>query len=88
VADGTRAVHALKPTLSLLKMMPLTEGVIIPSVATFLDGEGDSRRFTPSPETEDGATAMLDARARTALVPRCQRLCRAVAQPADGDGRD
>jgi NAD(P)H-dependent FMN reductase len=74
VAGGTRAVHALKPTLSVLKMMPLTEGVIIPSVATFLDGEGDDRRFTPSPEIEDGATAMLDALARTTPVLRLLRI--------------
>jgi hypothetical protein len=63
-------VHAIKPTLSYLKMMPLTEGVTIPFVATFLDGDGEDRRFTPSPEIEEGATAMLAALARTALVLR------------------
>jgi NAD(P)H-dependent FMN reductase len=70
VSGGTRAVHAIKPTLSYLKMMPLTEGVTIPFVATFLDGDGEDRRFTPSPEIEEGATAMLAALARTALVLR------------------
>lgn len=48
VSGGTRAVHALKPTLSYLKMMPLTEGVTIPFVAKFLDGDGENRRFTPA----------------------------------------
>lgn len=70
VAGGTRAVHALKPTLAILKMVPLAEGVIIPFVTNFVDGEGENRRFTPSPEIEDGATAMLDALARTAPVLR------------------
>lgn len=70
VAGGTRAAHALKPTLAILKMVPLAEGVIIPFVAQFVDGDGENRRFTPSPEIEDGATAMLDALARTAPVLR------------------
>jgi NAD(P)H-dependent FMN reductase len=74
VSGGTRAVHALKPTLSYLKIMPLTEGVTIPFVAKFLEGEGENRRFTPSPEIEEGATAMLTALARTAPVLRQLRI--------------
>lgn len=68
VAGGTRAVQALKPTLSVLRMVPLTESVIIPFVANFLVGEGEDRGFKPSTEIEDGATAMLDELARTAPV--------------------
>lgn len=70
VAGGTRAVQSLKPTLSALKMLPLTESVIIPFVTAFLDGEGESRRFTPNSEIEEGATTMLDALARTSPVLR------------------
>ena len=72
VSGGTRAVHALKPTLAQLKMLPLAEGVIIPFVANRLEGEGDGRRFVPTGEIEDGATAMLDALAKT--VPVLKRL--------------
>lgn len=70
VAGGTRAVNALRPTLSQLKMVPLPEGVIIPFVATFIDGEGENRRFTASPEIEDSATTMLEALVRTTPVLR------------------
>ena len=70
VAGGTRAVQALKPILSQLKMTPLPESVIIPFIASFLEGDGENRRFTPNAEIEDGATAMLDALARTAPVLR------------------
>jgi len=73
VAGGTRAVQSLKPALAALKMMPLTESVIIPFVGAFLDGEGENRRFTPSSEIEEGATAMLDALARTSPVLRTLR---------------
>lgn len=61
-------MHALKPTLSVLKMVPLTESVIIPFVTNFLVGNGEDRRFEPSAEIEKGATAMFDELARTAPV--------------------
>ncbi|MEC3975743.1 NADPH-dependent FMN reductase [Amycolatopsis sp. H20-H5] len=70
VAGGTRAVAALKPTLAVLKMMPLTEGVIIPMIATALEGEGQDRRFVASAEIEAGAKAMLDELARVEPVLR------------------
>jgi NAD(P)H-dependent FMN reductase len=70
VAGGTRAVHALKPTLSVLKMLPLTEGVIIPFVATHLAGEGDQRWFTPTAEMQNGAGVMFDELARTTPLLR------------------
>jgi hypothetical protein len=53
-------------------MLPLAEGVIIPFVANRLEGEGAGRRFVPTGEIEDGATAMLDALAKT--VPVLKRL--------------
>jgi NAD(P)H-dependent FMN reductase len=68
IAGGTRAVHGLKPTLSALKMIPLTEGVIIPFVRSYLRGEGEGCRFEPNAEIEEGATAMLDELARTAVA--------------------
>ncbi|MFI9560945.1 NADPH-dependent FMN reductase [Nonomuraea endophytica] len=61
VAGGARAVNSIKPTLSNLNMFPLSEGLVIPFVASYLDGEGEERRFTPSAEIEDAATAMLEA---------------------------
>ncbi|MFH8533845.1 NADPH-dependent FMN reductase [Streptomyces tendae] len=68
VSGGTRAVHALKPTLSALKMVPLTEGVIIPFVGTFLSDEGEGRVFRPNAEIEDGASAMFEELTRTAAA--------------------
>jgi NAD(P)H-dependent FMN reductase len=41
VAAGTRAVQALKPILSGMKMVPLMESVNIPFVHGLLDGEGN-----------------------------------------------
>ncbi|WP_317985863.1 NADPH-dependent FMN reductase [Streptomyces sp. 5-10] len=54
VSGGTRAVHALKPTLSALKMVTLTEGVIIPFTNTFLRDEEEGRRFEPNQEIATG----------------------------------
>ncbi len=70
VAGGARAVHSIKPTLSTLNMFPISEGVVIPTVASHLDGEGADRRFTPSAEIEDGATAMLEALAKASASMR------------------
>ncbi|GAA5125736.1 NADPH-dependent FMN reductase [Pseudonocardia adelaidensis] len=61
VSGGVRAVHALKPVLAFLKMIPVAEGVIIPFVSTFIEGSGDERRFVPNEVVESSADAMLAA---------------------------
>ena len=40
VAAGTRAVQMLKPILSALKMVPITEAVSIPMFTKFIDADG------------------------------------------------
>jgi NAD(P)H-dependent FMN reductase len=57
VAGGARAVHALKPVLAFLKMIPLHDGVIIPFVQSFIEGS----RFVPNEIMETSADAMLAA---------------------------
>lgn len=61
VAAGTRALQALKPPLTALKMLPLFEAVNIPFVAQFLD---DDQRLQPNQVMEEAATAMFDELAR------------------------
>ena len=56
VAGGTRAVQMLKPVISALKMVPLTEGVNIPFVHTLIDGEGNLR---PNDVMEVSAAGLL-----------------------------
>lgn len=60
VAAGARAMQALKPVCSVLKLVPLAETVPIPFVTQFITGEGDDRRFEPNTEVEAGAQKMLD----------------------------
>lgn len=45
VAGGLRAVQAVKPIVSALKMTPLTEGVVIPMFTQFFNEQG---RFVPN----------------------------------------
>jgi NAD(P)H-dependent FMN reductase len=78
VAGGVRAVHALKPVLSFLKMIPVQEGVIIPFVHTFIDGSGEDRRFVPNDVMETSADAMLAA--ISAWIP--------AGRVASGEGSD
>jgi NAD(P)H-dependent FMN reductase len=60
VSGGLRAVQAIKPTLAMLRVVPLVEGVVIPFVAKQVkDGT-----FTPNEIQEKAAPAMLDALAR------------------------
>lgn len=68
VAGGTRAVQALEPTLTALRMTPLPQGVIVPFVWQYVHGDGDDRRFEPSDEVAGGAKAMLDELSRVAPV--------------------
>jgi NAD(P)H-dependent FMN reductase len=61
VAAGTRAVQLLKPVLTTLKMMPISEAVHIPFVTQFLDADN---RLQPNDIMEASVTAMLDELAR------------------------
>lgn len=55
-AGGARAVAMLKPVLSVLKMIPITEGVLIPFVhRVVIDGV-----FQPTDFNRTAAEAMLD----------------------------
>lgn len=67
VAGGVRAAQALKPVLQYLKMIPLSEQVIIPFVAKHIeDGV-----FRSTPAIDGSATTMLDelVRLESALRP-------------------
>jgi NAD(P)H-dependent FMN reductase len=57
VSGGTRAVQLLKPVLSGLKLIPVTEAVYIPFVRQFLDADG---RFVANDELELAMGVMLD----------------------------
>jgi len=59
VSGGVRAVGALRPVLAALKLIPIHEGVIIPFVRNFIEGEGDDQRFVPNELMEGSADAML-----------------------------
>ena len=59
VSGGLRAAQHVKPIVTTLKMHPLSEGVAIPKVASFIDE--DSHTFTPNESVESSATTMLDA---------------------------
>jgi len=55
ISGGLRAAQTLKPILSALRMFPIVEGVVAPLVHAAI-AEG---RFTPAPEQETSAAAML-----------------------------
>ena len=61
VSGGVRAVHALKPVLEALKLIPVFEGVIIPFVSTFIEGSDEERRFVPNGVISASTDAMLAA---------------------------
>ena len=61
VSAGTRAMTALKPVLSALRMVPVTEAVNIPFFTQFIDDDGV---FHPNEVSAGAATAMLDEIAR------------------------
>jgi NAD(P)H-dependent FMN reductase len=70
VAAGTRALQMLKPVVSALKMLPVTEAVNIPFVANFVDDDG---RLEPNEIMSSAAVAMLDELWRMAEVLRPER---------------
>ncbi|TIV02241.1 MAG: NADPH-dependent FMN reductase, partial [Mesorhizobium sp.] len=57
VSGGLRAAQALKPLLTSVGVMPIPEGVALPSYRTLLDKEG---AYHPSEQVLGGAKAMLD----------------------------
>lgn len=61
IAAGTRAVEALIPVLTTLKMVPLPEAVTIPMIGRFLDDQG---AFHPDEIIAEAAGTMLDALSR------------------------
>ena len=61
VSGGLRAVQAVKPLVTTLKMMPLPEGVAIPNYWTLFDETG---AFRSNELIDDGARTMLDELAR------------------------
>ncbi len=58
VSAGTRAVQALKPTCTALRMFPLPEQVAIPAFQQHLDDDGV---FHPAAGLDDAATGMLNS---------------------------
>lgn len=57
VSGATRSVHAIKPIVTALKMMPMFETVAIPFFSQHLDGE--SGTFSPGTIQDDAARTML-----------------------------
>jgi len=70
VSAGTRAMVALKPVLSALRMVPVTEAVNIPFFTQFID---DDEVFHPNEVSAGAATAMLDELARYTTALRTLR---------------
>jgi NAD(P)H-dependent FMN reductase len=68
IAAGTRALQALKPIVSVLRMMAVSEAVNIPFVRQFID---EDECFAPNEVLEQAAGAMLDEldRVQAALRP-------------------
>jgi NAD(P)H-dependent FMN reductase len=68
VAAGTRAVQMVKQVVTALRMMPVTDAVFIPFVASLLD---EDRRLQPNDTMLVAALAMLDelVRVESALRP-------------------
>lgn len=58
ISGGLRAVQLLKPTLSGLRMTPLTEAVVIPSVQSLIADDGS---FQATDQLNDSAQGMFDA---------------------------
>lgn len=55
ISGGSRAVQAIKPLVTSLKIVPVTEAVYVPFFAQMISDD----RFMPNPPTETGAALML-----------------------------
>ena len=67
VSGGVRAMEALRPVLSALRMVVVNDAVHVPFVATRIADDG---RFEPSEVNEQAAKAVLDELARYADAVR------------------
>jgi NAD(P)H-dependent FMN reductase len=65
ISGGLRAVQALKPVLSGLRMVPLTEAVVIQFVASLIEDDG---HFEPTTSMANSVKPMLDELAREVPV--------------------
>jgi NAD(P)H-dependent FMN reductase len=70
VSGGIRAVQAVKPTLNTLKIVPLVEAVMIPTVTQQLD---ENKRFRPGEIHTSSANVMLNELLRWAEALRPMR---------------
>lgn len=77
VSAGTRALTAIKPVVTALRMVPAVEAVTIPFVGQFLDAE---RRIRPNDVMRQASTAMLDE------LGRLTGALRALRAAAVGEG--
>jgi NAD(P)H-dependent FMN reductase len=71
VSAGTRAVQAIKPIATALRMMPIPEAVAIPFFAQHVNAA--SGAFDPGVVQERAASAMLDELSRWAAALRSLR---------------
>ena len=71
VSAGARAVQALIPVVSALRMVPLSQAVHIPFIRTAVNAGG---AFEPSPGLEESATDMLDELLRLTTALSAARL--------------
>jgi NAD(P)H-dependent FMN reductase len=70
MAGGVRGVQASKLQVTAVKMMPMAEGVAVPTVTQMLD---DKRVFTPTDLIGKAATQMLDELHRWAVALKPMR---------------
>lgn len=68
VAAGTRALQQLKPVVSVLKLVPVSEAVTVPFFSQFINDDGV---LEPNEVMQQSATSMLDelVRVGSALAP-------------------
>jgi NAD(P)H-dependent FMN reductase len=77
VAAGTRALQQLKPVVSVLKLLPVSESVNLPFFTQFIDEDGV---LQPNEVMEQSANAMLEELARVDVALAPLRSSRAAAR--------
>lgn len=70
IAGGTRALQLIKPVLSALKLVPVTEAVNIPFVAQYINEED---QFVPNESVERAVPTMLNELTRWANMLKGMR---------------
>ena len=70
VSGGLRSAQMAKQLVTTLKMMPMTEGVMVPMVAKMLD---DARNFKSNELIDKSATTMLDEMVKWARALKAMR---------------